>query len=173
LTVFAAEAVSESQGPECQLDEEEFAEGYVCKSCLRLQQKFQNLQTKIKQVEQEISEKLSLAVHHLPINTSTSIQQSPIAGRGTRKRRLATSLHPREENVKSRRLLQSVESMPIVSTSKSPDFAVSSYAIMVTVYYPVADLGFLEGGFCDTLARKARAKNWKPRPFSIVSESNY
>ena len=57
LTAFAADAVSESQGPECQLDEEEFAGGYVCKSCLRLQLKFQNLQTKIKQIEQEISEK--------------------------------------------------------------------------------------------------------------------
>ena len=33
----------------------------------------------------------------------------------------------------------------------------------------VADPGFLEGGFCYTVARGARAKFWKPRPF--LSES--
>ena len=139
LAAFAADAVSESQGSECQLDEEEFAAGYVCKSCLRLQLKFQNLQTKIKQIEQEISEKLSLAVHHLPINTNTGIQHSPIAGRCTRKRS-ATSLHPREENIKRRRLLQSVESIPIVSTSKSPDVAVSIQSCIIAiscVYFPI------------------------------------
>ena len=141
LTAFAADAVSESQGPECQLDEEEFAGGYVCKSCLRLQLKFQNLQTKIKQIEQEISEKLSLAVHHLPINTSTGIQHSPVAGRCTRKRS-ATSLHPRDVNIKRRRLLQSVESIPIVSTSKSPDVAVSQSCI-ITVYFPIIKLPLL------------------------------
>ena len=32
-------------------------------------------------------------------------------------------------------------------------------------YSSVADPGFLEGGFCYNVARKARAKFWKPRPF--------
>ncbi len=45
---------------------------------------------------------------------------------------------------------------------------------------PVADAGFLEGGFRYTIAREARAKNLEatptlinPRPFSIVFERNY
>ena len=129
LTVFAVDSVRQSKGPECQLDEEEFAAGYVCKSCLRPIQKFQNLETKIKQVEQEILEKMSQAVHHFPVNTSQSIQQSPITGTGSRKRS-ATCLQSREENIKRRRLLQSVESIPIASTSKSPDVAVSTQSCL-------------------------------------------
>ena len=36
---------------------------------------------------------------------------------------------------------------------------------MAFVWSPVADPGFLEGGFCYIAARTARAKFWKPRPF--------
>ena len=50
----------------------------------------------MKQVEQEISEKMSQAVHHFPVNTSQSIKQSPITGTGSRKRS-ATCLQSREE----------------------------------------------------------------------------
>ena len=130
LMVFATDAVSQSQGPDCHLDEEEFEAGYVCKSCLRLVLKFQNLETKVKQVEKEISEKMSQAVHHFPVCTSQNIQQSPITVTGSRKRS-ATCLQSREENTKHRRLLQSVESIPtLASTSKSPDVAVSTQPCM-------------------------------------------
>ena len=45
LTVFAADAVRQSKGPERHIDEE-FAAGYVCKSCLRLVQNFKILRQK-------------------------------------------------------------------------------------------------------------------------------
>ncbi|MCG8621167.1 MAG: hypothetical protein MJE68_04060 [Proteobacteria bacterium] len=41
----------------------------------------------------------------------------------------------------------------------------ASLAMNKTILHSVADPGFLEGDFCYTVVREARAKFWKPRPF--------
>ena len=52
-----------------------------------------------------------------------------------------------------------------LSVIKGSEFTINNIIIILLVVYPVADPGFLEGGFCYTVAREARAKFWKPRPF--------
>ena len=116
LTKFAANAVRTSPGHSqdlelhVHLDEEQFEAGYVCKSCYRELDKLQSLQIQIVELQKTVSEKVTKAVHHLPVlstsethnvdqGASQSSQQSPIVSRG--RKRSATHTQS-NESVKRR-----------------------------------------------------------------------